>query len=295
MAGIKLKHGQVLASVILMAGTFVLAGSSSVFAGFEWRGSEAQAPMAAQSPIRWGNEMPVQKVPSVESAPVDLLPSAPHQQTTFGGEVVSGFGSALPLTIALQQIIPADHQFVLEKDVSTDTSASWTGGKPWPQILTTMLSPLSLGYRLQNRTVTIGHFDGKGGGMSPVALTKNARLPPINMIEAVRKEAHPPAAAADCCRASTPALNSAAWTALKGQTLRSVLTDWAKMEGIELYWSIDYAYRLKNNASYGGTFEEAVRNLLDQFHSIRPQPYGQLYTGEGRPRFLVISSYDLPS
>ena len=83
------------------------------------------------------------------------------------------------------------------------------------------------------------------------------------------------------------------WKAEKGRTLRSVLTDWSKIEGVDLYWPMDYDYRLKDGATFSGNFDEAVGKLLDRFKAVRPQPFGQLHQGADSPRTLVINSYDL--
>jgi hypothetical protein len=83
------------------------------------------------------------------------------------------------------------------------------------------------------------------------------------------------------------------WQGGKGQTLRDVLKSWADKAGVELYWSIDYDYRLTDSVGYPGSFDEAVGRLLDKFAAVRPQPYGQLHQGSSGPRVLVIKSYDL--
>jgi hypothetical protein len=84
------------------------------------------------------------------------------------------------------------------------------------------------------------------------------------------------------------------WQGAKGQTLRDVLKAWSDKAGVDLYWSIDYDYRLTDDTAFGGSYDEAVGHLLDRFSSVRPQPYGQLHQSTSGPRVLVIKSYDLP-
>jgi hypothetical protein len=86
---------------------------------------------------------------------------------------------------------------------------------------------------------------------------------------------------------------ASAWQGMKGQTLRDVLKAWSDKAGVDLYWSIDYDYRLSEDVGLAGSYEEAVGGLLDKFASVRPQPYGQLHQGNQGPRVLVIKSYDL--
>ncbi len=335
MAGLKLRQGVFLISALLIAGTVMIVGFSPVFAGFEWRGASPSS-----SPPSLPVQMPAQKVPAVEAAPMGLVSSNENERPAI--DVVSGFGSDLPLVMALQQVIPSDYPFSLEDGVAPDTRVSWKGDRPWQQVLAEMLSPQGLGFRLQNKTVTIGRFEGGKKDVAPIPLTqaemkeqapnteapktdlskekafksgmhKKADMIPIDMVTAVKEERAIPV---DSVPAETPAQSSApmpetaaastsagearaplvdaVWIAARGRTLREVLSDWAKMDGIELYWSIDYDYRLNSSSSFNGTFEEAIASLLDQFSTARPQPYGQLYLGENGPRVLVINSYDLP-
>jgi len=88
-------------------------------------------------------------------------------------------------------------------------------------------------------------------------------------------------------------LASAKWIGLKNQTLREVLTDWCKKEGVELYWTIDYDYKLNKNIAFLDEYEIAVAKLFDIFRDVRPQPYGQLHQGDRGPLVLVVNSYDL--
>ncbi|TAL39711.1 MAG: hypothetical protein EPN97_01775 [Alphaproteobacteria bacterium] len=100
-------------------------------------------------------------------------------------------------------------------------------------------------------------------------------------------------AAAQQVAAVTAVPAASAWQGTKGQTLRDVLKAWSDKAGVDLYWSIDYDYRLSEDVGLAGSYEEAVGGLLDKFASVRPQPYGQLHQGNQGPRVLVIKSYDL--
>ena len=108
-----------------------------------------------------------------------------------------------------------------------------------------------------------------------------------------RLAAAPAAEAASAPAADAPAAVTGEWTGQKGQTLREVLKSWSDKAGVDLYWSIDYDYRLSDNASFNGDYDQAVAGLLDRFATVRPQPYGQLHKSAGGPRVLVVKSYDL--
>ena len=83
------------------------------------------------------------------------------------------------------------------------------------------------------------------------------------------------------------------WAGTKGATLRDTLKSWSDAANVELFWSIDYDYKLKGDVKYSGSYDEAVGKLLDQFAAVRPQPYGQLHKGKDGPSVLVVKSYDL--
>lgn len=88
-------------------------------------------------------------------------------------------------------------------------------------------------------------------------------------------------------------LARAKWVGHKYQTLREVLKEWSDKEGVELYWTIDYDYKLNKDVVLVGEFETAVAKLINVFRNVRPQPYGQLHQGDRGPLVLVVNSYDL--
>lgn len=90
-----------------------------------------------------------------------------------------------------------------------------------------------------------------------------------------------------------PTTTPSPWSAARGETLRDVLKKWSDAAGVELYWSIDYDYRVTQDVNVAGTYDEAVGRVLDMFSASRPQPFGQLHQGGDGPRVLVVKSYDL--
>ncbi len=93
--------------------------------------------------------------------------------------------------------------------------------------------------------------------------------------------------------AAAPQKAGQPWAGAKGATLRDTLKNWSDAASVELFWSIDYDYKLKKDVSFTGSYDEAVGKLLDQFAEVRPQPYGQLHKGKDGPSVLVVKSYDL--
>lgn len=126
--------------------------------------------------------------------------------------------------------------------------------------------------------------------MSPAPETAAAPVAEVTptplLAKPVAAKEPPPVAAA-------PQKAGAPWAGAKGATLRDTLKNWSEAANVELYWSIDYDYKLKGDVNYAGSYDEAVGKLLDQFAAVRPQPYGQLHQSKDGPRVLVVKSYDL--
>lgn len=436
-----------LKKAVLFSGVAIIAFAATAHAGFEWKGPlGAPAPAAEAAPVdaqpnddltpvtSW--EKPADAAPApVAAAPVETAPAPVSSWTppandvapaTVAAEpasdVLTGFGSDVPLVIALQQVVPAGYQYSFASGVNPGVSVSWQGGKSWQGVLADMLAAQGLGYRIQNSAVIVGNFaspeqaqqyaapaapeasdsslgmtavpsDTASADTAPVAIAspapqasapvqstvvsekpvtihrekrssllerlgwtqgtkqearENIAVPsetaggdvpaatpapeaapapaaapadtsmsadpvpaPVAESPAVSNEpqqlaaATPPArSAADAAMASSatevgattataaPAMNGN-WKGAKGQTLRDVLKTWSDQAGVELYWSIDYDYRLSDDVATTGSYDQAVGGLLDKFASVRPQPYGQLHQSASGPRVLVVKSYDL--
>ncbi len=430
-----------LKKAVLFSGVAIIAFAATAHAGFEWKGPlgapAASAPEAAPVDTQPNDDMtpvtswekPADAAPApmtsapVTSAPVNAVPmySAPAPVAAApmaepAGDVLTGFGSDVPLVIALQQVVPAGYQYSFASGVNPGVSVSWQGGKSWQSVLADMLAAQGLGYRIQNSAVIIGNYASPEQPMQAAAMdapaasdaslgmtavpsdnmnavpsdtapraitspapvqstvisekpvtihrekrssllerlgwtqgtkqeTRNVAVPPDTAggdMPAAAEPAPAPAAApmpADTSMSSDPlptpmaesstssepqqlaaatpysrsaadaAMSSSAtavgattatpvamngdWKGTKGQTLRDVLKTWSEQAGVELYWSIDYDYRLSDNIASNGSYDQAVGGLLDKFATVRPQPYGQLHQSASGPRVLVVKSYDL--
>jgi hypothetical protein len=82
--------------------------------------------------------------PSTMAAPINqvidnLAPTShmPEPVSSGGnqGDVVQGFGRSVPLAIALQQIVPSSYRYSFEKPINPSMKISWSGGKPWKEII----------------------------------------------------------------------------------------------------------------------------------------------------------------
>lgn len=432
---------------VMVSAIALIGFATTAQAGFEWRGPlEAPTPPAAQAapapagdmmaPVTswdgtadvspaWNdsaaNAAPMQTPTSPSPALAPFVAETPLPEPVDAGDVLAGFGTDLPLVIALQQVVPPGYQYSFSEGVNLGQPVSWEGGKAWQHVLSDMLAKEGLGYRLQQNIVVVGYFPPEEitppvNMMAAPATTSAAPQPapiewygsaedapkmgePVNIRRqrsgAVKTTQEAPAMQAQAETAPTPAapviawqtssdrtanqsramsypptqtstapvavtseppaaqnrtsaaessaplsapppmdmgvmsqeppsddpvdITTAAradeaapvetvappppvaqvaagnglWNGTKGATLRDTLKNWSDSAGVDLYWSIDYDYRLKKSVELDGSYDQAVAALLDQFSDVRPQPYGQLHQGKGGPRVLVVRSYDL--
>lgn len=309
--------------------------------------------------------IPVTAVPIDAPAPVDAAPL----QSAHSDGVLSGFGTDLPLVIALQQVAPPGYQFAFSPGVDLGQRVSWEGGKPWRDVAHDMLASKGLTFETQDDNVLMVMEQGgtpalqtaqvtppaapmapssvetadirrqKPGGLisrirsqlsrdeTPVEATigapRNAAeqmtaewdeaesdvtssalnndeqlaaapgedLSPIALTMAPARGASPVVRPPMSPKSVVTAPAAANWQAEAGMTLRDVMQDWANRAGVELYWSIDYDYRLRQSVSIQGTFGDAASQLLDRFANAKPRPYAQLHQQGGQARTLVVKAY----
>lgn len=109
-------------------------------------------------------------------APAPSLDSVVASATQMPSDkpVLEGFGSDMPLALALQQIVPADYATSFESGINVGQIVSWDGGKPWDQVVNDMLVPLQLQAVIVNKTVHVRSPGGwRQGDASPAAADKN--------------------------------------------------------------------------------------------------------------------------
>lgn len=183
---------------------FMVAGAAMARAGFEFKGAPA-APAAASSAapaatggIQWDagpGMMPVQKVQGIEAIPLTpgerkQMPmamagnpmSAPPRAVTSGGDIVSGFGSDLPLSVAIPQIVPPQYSITYGRGVKDDARVSWSGDRPWREVLADMLAKSGLSYTLQGNSINIKRSKGRPPDASDMAAYAPAPAAKMDMI-----------------------------------------------------------------------------------------------------------------
>ncbi len=102
---------------------------------------------------------------TVTTTPVQRMPVSPQptSMTTStemtGGDVINGFGTQVPLVIALREIVPASYQFAYADGLNLGTLVNWKGGKPWRDVLRSVVTPLGLTATEKNSVIYVDHSD----------------------------------------------------------------------------------------------------------------------------------------
>ena len=120
-----------------------------------------------------GTDVPMNPGVNLQQAPTQAVPpansNAPIARTALQGsglpstgEVIDGFGKKVPLVMALRQIAPASYQFAFAPGIRLGQLVSWNGGRPWPEVVQSVISPLGLTATEQNGVIYIDNQSGSG-------------------------------------------------------------------------------------------------------------------------------------
>lgn len=178
------------AAVIVFCGC-ILQGSAS-WAGFEWtppaRQKAPDMPPPAAMPVTpvdimdmtpimplppsmddsMGTGSSLMPVPQINEMPrQDMAMPAMHKQSHSTYDVIEGFGSDIPLALALQQIVPADYAYSFDPAVNPGLRVSWNGGKPWDQIIRDAVAPSNLNVTVSDKTVWLHHASVRSVAAAP--------------------------------------------------------------------------------------------------------------------------------
>lgn len=245
---------------------------------------------------------------SQTNSPVMAPGNTAAQQAAYSNYTVAdGFGSDLPLVMAIRQIVPPQYGFVFDEGIDLSSRVSWQGGRPWDLVLQDTLSPMRLNAVINGNTVSIvrtaapaqvqanaapqmmGDFAQNNGLMAtPVSMMApaNGMAGPVISDGAMPAQARPVAATT-----GSDLMASATWTAPRASTLRNILEDWSQRAGVELYWASEYDYPVQSAVNVQGTFEEAVQVLLKGLSDSKPRPLGRLHPNlPNGPAVLVIET-----
>lgn len=232
--------------------------------------------------------------------------------------VIEGFADQVPLTVALQQILPQGYGYTLGDGVNPGQLVSWRGGRPWNVVLNDVLGQSGLSYNLNDKLVMI---NGMGAAptvvagvpgqpyAAPVPVAPPYAAPyaaPVPVAPPVMAQQPVPVAIAPPMMEvpvavpqglpqpeplqieNPPVFVPQVWEARPGQTLRQLLQEWSARAGVELNWAAEYDYPVMASLNMTGTFEEAVRVLLGGFDAARPTPRARLHYNPAAGQSVLI-------
>ena len=86
-------------------------------------------------------------------------PSTPRGRDEIVSEtrynIARGFGNQVPVGFAVRQIVPAPFRVAMQMDLDPAITVSWTGGRPWNQVLWSALHARGLHMTVVRDVVTI--------------------------------------------------------------------------------------------------------------------------------------------
>lgn len=98
-----------------------------------------------------------------------------------------GFGSDMPLALAMRQIVPAQYAFVFDPAVNQGAKVTWNGGKPWDIVLNDALKPLGYSVSVDDNIVHVGTGEKSAAAVpAPAAMPVMAKSTPDQAAPAAR-------------------------------------------------------------------------------------------------------------
>ncbi len=269
------------------------------------------------------------KEPEVRTSPatvpyakpaITLLAKLPEEAPQDSFAPISGFGTDLPLAIALGQIVPPQYGYVPMGNIDLGKRVSWNGeGRPWNIVLDDMLRPEGLESEVQGNKVLLQRIgtrhqrataivdttviDGTAAQKTIAAPPSSPETPPTTLTitteptEAKQKLAEVPPAPAQPRMASTaPSYNAPSynkgerlWQAAQGESLRTILTAWSQRAGFALVWQSPKDFNVNSDILVTGSFENALDILMNYGVGKSAPSYTIKQTGDNaNPGVIVV-------
>jgi hypothetical protein len=137
----------------------------------------------------------VAEIPSVAKVPTPAAPAPVAVRPAAAAGVVEGFGSGIPLAIALRQIVPAGYEIRYDAGVRNGRAVDWTGGRPWRDVMGATLAQAGYGHRIEDRQVIVTASAGQALAATPSAVAPAAAKAAPTAPASASPAAAPPAAA----------------------------------------------------------------------------------------------------
>lgn len=90
---------------------------------------------------------------SAAPAPANNIPAEAPSAPAFA--VIEGFGNDMPLALALKEIVPDGYAYSFGIGVDPGALVSWSGGKPWTEVVKDMVAPLGLNADINGNVIAV--------------------------------------------------------------------------------------------------------------------------------------------
>lgn len=304
-----------------------LARGSHDPAGAAMSDALAQAMVNEGGMVSGGGRLGLPRVPASPPAYQRAsLPIPAMEEPAAGYDEAIGFGRDLPVPLAVSQIVPPGYAVSYEEGVAAGREISWEGGRPWNEVLKTALRDAGLQADIQDGSKTVMIRAGRGQAPAParyIPVAEGAVMPdsylsaappaadpgpltsaPLPAREISPVPALPPGPSGEARYSAATGYQAPyqspggsglkttrSWEAARGSSLRTILSDWSNEAGVELFWSSEYDFPVESSIRLSGTFEEAVKTLLNGLRDAQPRPIGRLHPNlPAGPSVLVIET-----
>lgn len=117
--------------------------------------SEGPMPVAPLSPVEPVEKRLAPQPPQSQDMPMAMVPAAHPAPHDGDAGILEGFGENMPLLFALRQIAPETYTMSFSPAVTQDTTLSWEGGAPWPDVLQAALAEQNLEASIGDNVIRI--------------------------------------------------------------------------------------------------------------------------------------------
>ncbi len=252
-----------------------------------------------------------------------LAVSSPAFANTQGA--VQGFGTDIPLTHAVDQIVPEKYSVSFGQGVDVNTPVSWKGGTDWQTVLGSTLSEHGLYMEVSDTDKLRITKDAKArstvfSGLKILNFRKNKSdvrpdsypddlqgnpglvfagtpsatdaTPGFDMKEGTPEvKQHPTEVGDDAILIGQDfdelAKPSKVWPVFAGDTLENTLATWAEEEEWSVIWNSTFTYPIQASAEFEGDFIAAAGKLIEAMSNAKPSVQGEFFTGN---KVLVIKN-----
>ncbi len=117
---------------------------------------------------------------SVQGRPLPTKKEAINWNKDETFKVAEGFGTEIPLALALSQIVPPNYAYSFGEGVNPGKKITWNGGKPWNEVLSEAIATVGLVYEIDGQKLTLLKADQAESKMAQKNSENSGRKKKLN-------------------------------------------------------------------------------------------------------------------